>query len=88
MALVLYGTLGCHLCDVAETMLLRVLTVSPVDVYLQDIADDPVLVEQYGVRIPVIYNEDNGQQLDWPFDEIQLQRWLQEQLLPSQSNQE
>lgn len=88
MALVLYGTLGCHLCDVAEAMLLRVLTVSPVDVYLQDIADDPVLVEQYGVRIPVIYNEDNGQQLDWPFDEIQLQRWLQEQLLPSQSNQE
>ncbi|MBE0483244.1 MAG: glutaredoxin family protein [Bacterioplanes sp.] len=88
MALVLYGTLGCHLCDVAEAMLLRVLTVSPVDVYLQDIADDPVLVEQYGVRIPVIYNEDNGQQLDWPFDEIQLQRWLQEQLLPSLSNQE
>lgn len=86
MSLVLYGTLGCHLCDVAEAILLRVLTESPVDVYLQDIADDPVLVEQYGVRIPVIYNEDNGQQLEWPFDEIQLQRWLQQQLLPSYSN--
>ncbi len=88
MSLVLYGTLGCHLCEVAEAMLVRVLAVSPVDVFLQDIADDPVLVEQYGLRIPVLYNESNGQQLAWPFDDVQLQRWLQQQLLSTNSNQE
>lgn len=85
MSLVLYGTVGCHLCDLAEAMLVQILVSSPVDIYQQDIADDELLVEQYGTRIPVVYNERNGQLLSWPFDEIQLQRWLQQQLLPAEN---
>ncbi len=33
-----------------------------------DIADDTFLFELYGVRIPVVKNEESGEELGWPFD--------------------
>ncbi len=37
-----------------------------------DIADDSFLFELYGVRIPVVKNEESGEELGWPFNSEQL----------------
>lgn len=59
----LYTTLGCHLCEMAE----EVLHGCGVEFTAVDIADDPDLIERYGVRIPVIALP-SGRELGWPFD--------------------
>ena len=40
-----------------------------------DIAEDTVLIERYGVRIPVVADA-NGRELGWPFDGSALRAWL------------
>ena len=59
----LYTTAGCHLCEMAE----EVLDGCDVRFTPVDIADDPALIERYGVRIPVIALP-SGRELGWPFD--------------------
>ena len=70
---VLYSTLGCHLCELAES-LLNQSTLS--DWRLVDISDSEALVDLYGVRIPVLKNTANEKELGWPFDLADLERWL------------
>lgn len=74
--LVLYGTLGCHLCTVAEQLVVACVDLQRFPVELADIADDDALVEHYGVRIPVLADKASGQELGWPFDANQLQRFI------------
>ena len=74
--LVLYGTLGCHLCDVAEQLLAREVDLDNVPIELVDIADDDQLVERYGVRIPVLTDLDSGIELGWPFDAVDLAHFI------------
>ncbi len=63
--LVLYSTLGCHLCETAQGVIYGVLgrTVAEVDV-----AEDDALLARYGERIPVLHRTDTGAELGWPFD--------------------
>lgn len=71
---ILYGTLGCHLCDVAEALLAPLLpSLSEVcgadcEIECIDIADDDVLLERYGATIPVLRRLDDDAELSWPFD--------------------
>lgn len=67
--IILYTTLGCHLCDEAEVLITQVL---PKTWSLQkvDIAERDDLLEAYGTRIPVV--EIKGQQLYWPFSLVEL----------------
>lgn len=74
--LVLYGTLGCHLCTVAEDVLVSVIDLKQFSIELIDIADDEKLVEKYGVRIPVLADPLSGAELGWPFDALQLQQFI------------
>jgi glutaredoxin-related protein len=61
--LILYGTEYCHLCDEAKTLLRQLdLTWQTID-----IAEDKVLLERYGKRIPVLSKLDSINELDWPF---------------------
>ncbi|MEH6471714.1 MAG: glutaredoxin family protein [Halopseudomonas sp.] len=76
---VLYGTVGCHLCDVAEQLLATTLDLQSVSIELVDIADDDRLVERYGIRIPVLADSQTGRELGWPFDSQQLLRFVAEQ---------
>lgn len=69
--LVLMTTAGCHLCEVAEGIIVSSLVQGCV-VEAQDIAQSDALIEQYGVRIPVLVCESSGQELGWPFDADQL----------------
>lgn len=65
----LYTTLGCHLCEQAEQLLMDVLPQYPgLEWQAVEIADDPVLVERYGVSIPVIALTGVSEELGWPFD--------------------
>lgn len=74
--LILYTTSGCHLCEHAKDRLWPVLSSGDWRLEEVDIADSDELVERYGVRIPVLARVGGGEELDWPFDEPQLEQWL------------
>ena len=71
----LFGTLGCHLCEVAEALLMPFVEHGLL-VELVDIAEREDWVEQYGLRIPVLRRSDTGAELDWPFDAEQVVTFL------------
>ncbi|MBV1915534.1 MAG: glutaredoxin family protein [Pseudomonadales bacterium] len=82
--LYLYTTLGCHLCEEAELMMEPLLREKGFDLKKIEISESEKLVEQYGIRIPVIgLPEEHPQQkrgepteLGWPFDLNQLKQFL------------
>ena len=63
---ILYGTLGCHLCDDAEQLLVQAQLVLPITWRTVDIALEQNLMTKYSASIPVLINEE-GQSLHWPF---------------------
>ncbi len=72
-------TAGCHLCDQAFEMIRYLLdndaeTKIKVELEIKDIANDDVLIEQYGIRIPVV--KCLSDELSWPFDLEELKTWL------------
>ncbi|CDH43681.1 glutaredoxin family protein [Candidatus Contendibacter odensensis] len=71
--LMLYTTLGCHLCAQAEALILAAVGATVQQV---EISDDAELLECYGIRIPVLRRGDTGEELDWPFDAAALRRLL------------
>ena len=72
----LFGTLGCHLCEIAEAELLPMVEYGLL-VELVDISESEVMFETYGLRIPVLRRVDTGAELDWPFDAGQVVAFLQ-----------
>ncbi|MDR9425479.1 MAG: glutaredoxin family protein [Marinobacter sp.] len=77
MELIFYTTDQCHLCELAEALLVNTPMPEPVPVDVVDIAQSEALVERYGTRIPVLRRNDTGAELDWPFTSDQLQTFLQ-----------
>jgi len=71
----LLGTLGCHLCEVAEAVLMP-LVEHGLMVELVDIAEDEALFERYSLQIPVLRRVDSGAELLWPFDDEQVVAFL------------
>ena len=72
MSVVLYTTVGCHLCDQAREL---VSTVAPdLTLTLVDVAEDDELLARYGERIPVLMKE--GRELGWPFGLLDVQQFL------------
>lgn len=72
--LLLYMTVGCHLCEQAQQAIQQALgCVAPE----QDIADDDQLVGRYGVLIPVLARTDSGAELHWPFTALQVRELVQ-----------
>lgn len=63
---ILYGTLGCHLCEEAKTLLFDWFGEGAKSIEYLDIAVSENMVEQYGVRIPVL--SDGQLEVDWPFE--------------------
>lgn len=71
MALVLFGRSDCALCRHAEEALRHAdVLAAPID-----IDSDTALEVRYGGRIPVLRNEDNGVELDWPFDAYAIRKF-------------
>lgn len=71
----LLGTLGCHLCEVAEAVLMPFVERGLL-VELVDISEQQALFERYGLIIPVLRRCDSGDELHWPFDSEQVVAFL------------
>lgn len=71
--LALYATSGCHLCEQADVLIRRTVTVPFRTV---EIADDENLLQCYGLRIPVLRRLDTGEELNWPFDAAAIRRLM------------
>lgn len=65
----LYTTSACHLCEVAEALVRPLLPIENYCLSLVEISDSDALVDQYGLRIPVLAATASALELDWPFDE-------------------
>ena len=72
----LYGTVGCHLCEQAEAIVIQLKQSFDIDLEVIDIAESDEGVAQFGERIPVLENKNAQQMLDWPFDLELLSDWL------------
>ncbi|RMO92057.1 hypothetical protein ALQ33_00704 [Pseudomonas syringae pv. philadelphi] len=72
----LFGTPGCRLCEVAESVLLPLAIEHGLMVELIDISEDEQLFERYELCIPVLRRIDTGEELEWPFDEPQVVSFL------------
>lgn len=76
--LVLFGTSACHLCEEAAD-LLQTASAGSVAWSTVDIADDPVLLERYGTRIPVLRDALRDLELDWPFSSAEIDLFVRGQ---------
>ncbi len=81
LTVIFYTTSGCHLCEVAETLLKPVISINELTLENIDIADSDTLVEQYGTRIPLIQLKGTEPVLGWPFDEASILQFLNQSLL-------
>lgn len=79
--LYLYSTPGCHLCDLAKDIVWPLLNDYALRLEEVDIATSDELLQRYGVRIPVVAMPGGHDELGWPFDRIQVQQFLQRQVL-------
>lgn len=64
----LYTTSHCHLCEQAEDILNKIQS-SNFSCKFIEISDDEVLLNKYGLTIPVIERVDTKQELKWPFNQ-------------------
>ncbi len=65
MDLSLYQRDDCQLCDAALDVLAQAGVPEFQSVWIDD---DAVLEARYGERVPVLRDEDSGDELGWPFD--------------------
>jgi hypothetical protein len=86
LAILLLSTQACHLCELAQGVLQQafsqpdIVTLSQsadLQIYLQDIIDQPLWLDQYGEKIPVLLDESSSLTLEWPFDEADAAQWLE-----------
>ncbi len=84
----LYTTLGCHLCEDAMDLLKQYRTrqeteleaentgIKEIEIEEIEISESESLVESYGLRIPVIRKLHTSEELGWPFTLDDLTRYL------------
>ncbi len=71
----LLGTMGCHLCRLAEEVLSQFQAVQPITYQYIDIADfDETLMMHFATTIPLIMTP--TQRLNYPFSVLDLQQLL------------
>ncbi len=72
----LYTTTGCHLCEEAAAMITKLAT-ADIELTMVEVSESEKLMDDYGLRIPVIQFEHSSDELPWPFSEAELQSFLQ-----------
>ena len=63
----LYSTSSCHLCETAHALIAPYLEQFSLVLEEVDISESDDLMEQYGIRIPVLKFADAEEELGWPF---------------------
>ncbi len=71
--LILYQRDYCHLCDQALAVLAAAGTPDFESVWVDDSA---ALEQRYGTRVPVLSDQSDGRELDWPFDAAAVRAFL------------
>ncbi|TFW71203.1 thioredoxin family protein [Methylotenera oryzisoli] len=67
LALTLYTTSHCHLCEEAEAILSSIANDHDITWRTIEIADNNQLLETYGTTIPVIQITGTSSEIKWPF---------------------
>ncbi len=67
MKVILYSTVGCHLCEQAKQVLWPLVVQYQFRFLEIDIAEDDALMSRYGIRIPVLASPGIERELSWPF---------------------
>lgn len=78
ITLLLYTTAGCHLCELAATILQTLSHRHQLIIIPTEISDNSELAERYGIRIPVVQFPDNTD-IGWPFDQHDIEKRLLQQ---------
>ncbi|WP_018971424.1 glutaredoxin family protein [Rudaea cellulosilytica] len=73
MRLILFQRDDCHLCDLALAVLAQARLPAFESVFVDD---DAQLEARYGERVPVLRDEDSGEEIGWPFDAAAVTRFL------------
>jgi len=73
MRLILFQRDDCHLCDLALAVLAQARLPAFESVFVDD---DAQLEARYGERVPVLRDEDSGEEIGWPFDAAVVTRFL------------
>ena len=73
-SLILYSRPGCHLCEETWRMLHWLDLHEQVEEVFIDGDED--LVARYGIRIPVLYRSQTGDEIAWPFGPPDIQALL------------
>lgn len=77
MEVKLYTTAGCHLCEAALALLHAAQRGGyPLHVCEVEIAESECLIDQYGIRIPVVACGQPARELGWPFSYEDLIQFL------------
>jgi len=77
--LLLYGTIGCHLCDEAEQLIREILPLNLLDeLRIIDIIDNDKLYDHYHLTIPVLTIQPQNIELSWPFTKEDLKALLKQ----------
>ena len=71
--LVLYQRDYCHLCDQALAVVAQARAPDFDSVWVDD---DEGLEARYGTRVPVLRDNRDGRELDWPFDADAVRQFL------------
>lgn len=77
ISLQLFSTSGCHLCELAKSLVEELAKRHSLTFEEIEIGDSEELVELYGVRIPVLRDLASGREVGWPFDLAELDVFLQ-----------
>lgn len=80
-SLYLYTSVGCHLCEQAEALLVEVMGAQSERVLPVEVADSDELMASYALRIPVVAGSNRAGEwceLGWPFDAGELWTFLQQ----------
>lgn len=75
--LYLYSAPDCHLCEQAAA-LISACCEGTSTLEHKDITGDKSLLVKYRLKIPVLANANNKNELCWPFDEQELENYLAE----------
>jgi hypothetical protein len=75
---ILYTTQSCHLCELAEQVIVNAMGQQPYHLSHIDIVLDEVLMKKYSWTIPVVKIADTHHELGWPFDIHRFNQWLKD----------
>lgn len=80
--LMLYTTLGCHLCEQAGEIIKNSKYAKHIELDAIEIADSDDLIKRYGITIPVVRLDGTEEEIGWPFDVGRLDAWLKKNTVP------